>query len=158
MGSGTGAAPTGVTVTVANAEVKTMGVVALVMSITNSAFAPEGSDVVKGVKVLLRRKNENESGVEPIMKFELSVRSNVVNPLPNVEPCRNSLKNTEVVSIKGGLVSEPVTLPALDDEPNTPVVANPTIVAVLPCSGEPPRRSKARKPDVPAIGVVLIDT
>ena len=146
------------TVTEANADVKTAGAVAFVISIAKSAFAPVGSDVVNGVKVLSSRKNENESGTEPPMKFELNVRSKVVTPLPNVMPCKNSLKNVDVVSIRGGLVSEPVTFPDVDDEPNTPVVANATIVAVLPCSGEPPRRSKAKNPAVPASGVVSIDT
>jgi hypothetical protein len=158
-GSGTGAAPAGVTVTVANADVKTVGVVAPVISITNKALAPVGSDVVKGVNVLSSRKNENESGIEPARKFELSVRSNVVRPLPNVMPCKNSLKKSPgVVSTRGGLVSEPVTSPDMDDDPNTPVVANPTIVAVLLCSASPLRKSKARNPDVPASGVVLTDT
>ena len=63
-----------------------MGVVALVISIANRALAPVGSDVVKGVNVLSSRKNENESGVEPMVKFELSVRLKVVKPLPNVTP------------------------------------------------------------------------
>jgi len=144
-------------VTVANNDVNTMGAVASVISTANRAFAPEGSDVAKGRPALSSRKNENESGVEPGRKFELSVRSNV-KPLPNVMPCKNSLKNTDVVSTRGGLVSEPVTSPDVDDKPKTPVVANPTIEAVLLCRGEPPRKSNAREPDVPAIGVVLIET
>jgi len=68
------------------------------------------------------------------------------------------LKNSDVVSTKGGLVNEPLTSPEVDEAPNTPVVVNALIVAVLPCSGEPPRRSKAKNPDMPASGVVLIDT
>ena len=81
---GSGTVLTDVTLADAELEVKTCGLRGLpVISTTNSALAPVGSDVGKGVPVLSSRKKENSSGIPPDTKFVSSLNWNDM-AVPNV--------------------------------------------------------------------------